>query len=528
MLLPGYDPYQQSDGYYFDAEAAEAAVAWIQRFCRHVKGIWAGKQIKLEPWQRGFVGNLVGWKSERTGLRRYRQALLFIPRKNGKSFLVAALQLYFLFCDGEFGAENYSIAYSEKQANLVWGVARRMIDIEPELKRRARLYARSIVIESINSFYQAFPGSPEGKHGLNPHIVNADEIHEMKYQTIFDAFETAFGSRTQPLFLFSTTSDIDRPSPCNRIVDTFRLVRDNALNDPTKLPALYEANRDDNWTSEDTWRKANPNLGVSISMEFMRGECAKAKLDRHYENEFKRLHLNIRSEQSIRYIKMHEWDACSPSDPIDMGALTGRTCFGGLDLASIEDLAAFVLCFPPEHSEDSFILLPFFWVPAENAEIRSRKKGVDYLTWAKSGHLNLSEGNRIDYDLIETTILGLAKQYHIMEIAYDPWNAEATVQSLMSNGMNMRSFQQSARMMTNPIKQFNRLIGLGRINHGGHPVLRWNAGNFAVRLGTGAGLQPDKKHLGEKFDGIVASVMALDLALLVQGQGSLELIIMGG
>ncbi|MCI0344343.1 MAG: terminase large subunit, partial [Chloroflexi bacterium] len=338
--------------------AARAAITWIHQRLTHTRGEWGLRPLELERWQQAIVANLFGWK-DRDGRRRYRSCLVAVPRKNGKTTLAGGLVNLVACLDEEPGAELYSAAADREQARLVYSAAAGMVRQDLELADRARIYHNSIVYDGGRSTYKVLSAEAGTKHGLNAHLVVVDELHAHRDRELVDVLVTSTGARRQPLVVYITTSDFDRPSICNETWDYMARVRDGVIEDPTALPAIWEAARSDDWTKRSTWKKANPNYGVSVKPEYLDREYRRAREVPAYENTFRRLHLNQRTEQDVRLIPLADWDRCAgPPDAIG-------PCYAGLDLSSTTDLSSLVLYFPQTHS-----VLPFFWVPGECAELR--------------------------------------------------------------------------------------------------------------------------------------------------------------
>jgi phage terminase large subunit-like protein len=269
---------------------------------------------------------------------------------------------------------------------------------------------------------------------------------------------------------------------------------------------IYEAQKADDWTSSEVWKKANPNLGVSVSEEYLRRECQRAREIPSYENTFKRLFLNVRTEQATRWISMDRWDGCALT--MDWGQLAGRECYGGLDISSVNDITSFVLVFPEGDEERKYLVLPYFWVPEVNAQQRERADRVPYLTWMKRGLIESGGAECIDQAVILKKILELSQRFSIRKIAYDPWNAEALAMAIGSAGIECEKWLQGYATMNGPSKEFERAVIGNRLRHDGNPVLRWMASNVCVVERDGD-IRPSKKRSFEKIDGIVASIMAI-------------------
>ena len=280
---------------------------------------------------------------------------------------------------------------------------------------------------------------------------------------------------------------------------------------------IYAVNEDEDWTNPKVWRKANPSLGATIPEDALARACESAKQNPGDENSFRQLRLNQWVKQSIRWMPMEKWDVCAyPVLPDD---LEGRVCYGGLDLSSTTDITAFVLVFPPDESDedDKYAILPFFWIPEENIELRVRRDHVPYDRWQQEGVLLTTEGNVVHYGYIENFIDELNQRYNIREIAYDRWGAVQMSQNLENLGFTVVPFGQGFASMSPPTKELMRLTLDKKLAHGGHPVLRWMMDNIHIRTDPAGNIKPDKEKSTEKIDGAVATIMALDRAIRHNG-----------
>jgi phage terminase large subunit-like protein len=441
-----------------------------------------------------------------------------IPKKNGKSELAAAIALYLTCGDGEWGAEVYGCAADRQQASIVFDVAVEMVDQCPALRKRIKpiLSQKRLVYMPTASFYQVLSAEAYTKHGLNVHGVIFDELHAQPNRELFDVMTMGSGdARKQPLFFLITTAGTDRHSICYEVHQKANDILRGKRVDPTFYPAIYGIAEDDDWTDEKVWYKANPSLDHTIEIEKVRAAFQSAKENPAEENLFRQLRLNQWVKQSIRWMPMHHWDACSFD--VDLEKLKGRECYGGLDLSSSIDITAFVLVFPPIPEDDKYYVLPFFWIPEENMQQRVRRDRVPYDIWAREGHLKTTEGNVIHYGFIEKFIEELWKDYNIKEIAFDRWGAVQMTQNLEGAGFTVVPFGQGYRDMSPPTKELMKLVLEKRIAHGGHPVLSWMMDNIHIRTDPAGNIKPDKEKSTEKIDGAVAMIMALDRAIRNEG-----------
>jgi len=508
----------QRPGAHFEKAKADRAVEFIETCCRHVKGELAGQLFKIEGWQREIVRGMFGWIRD-NGTRLYREVYIEVPRKNGKSSLGAALALYLLFADGEQGGEIYSAAADTDQAAIVFGVAKGMVEQDPDLDSVSESFRRSIVYKS-NSYHVLSADAPT-KHGKNSSGILFDELHAQPNRELYDVLKTSTGSRHQPLMIMFTTAGFDRNSICWEVHEYAQKVIDGTVNDSAFLPIIYAADEGDDWTAPKTWKKANPNFGVSIKEDYLRAECEKAKVTPAYENTFKRLHLNIWTQQETRWLQMAEWDACAA--PVIYDELRGRRCYAGLDLASTTDIAALVLVFPGE----PHFILPFFWIPEDSLHDRVVRDRVPYDVWQRQGLVEATPGNSIDYRYIMLRLGRCRIDFDLKALAFDRWGSQQIVSNLCDEfgftidekeAKNSRKpmlwqFGQGFARMSAPTKELLNYILARKIAHGGNPVLRWMANNVVVKTDSAGNLKPDKGKSTEKIDGIVALIMALDLAI---------------
>lgn len=552
MLLPNYDPFRDANGeggpFLFDESHALQAIGFFEDCLTHTKGEMRGKPFDVLDWQRAIIANLWGWRDAK-GYRRYRQCLIYVAKKNGKTELAAGLGLAILCLDHEPGAEVYSAGAAKDQAAYAWKAAVVMVKKESELNSRLKVYGekggsvmKSIVYPAEGSVYKVISADCDTQDGFNPHGALVDEVHRQKTPEFVDLIETSTGTRRQPLTVFLTTADYDRVSPCNTLHNFAVKVCLGVFPDPRFLPVLFEANRDDDWQSPAVWRKANPSMGRVFPESFIAGRCQKAKQQPSYLNTFKRLHLNIITERKTTWLDMLEWDACAG----EIAALAlrdylkGRDCWGGLDLSTTRDTTALSLIFPFTAEEEharvqaggkvetdgkirSYWLLPFVWIPTDNAVEREKADNVPYLTWATGGFLDMTEGNVVDYRAIRQRLNLLDKEYRIQEVGYDPYNATQLALELQDeDGFKMILMRQGWKTMSEPTKHFGDLVHAGRLRHGGHPVLRWMAANAAVKIDDKENTTLTKDKEGKKrIDGMVAAAMALGLAMVrTQAGGS--------
>lgn len=517
MLLPGYDPWRDAGDCVYDSAAGDRACAFFSECLTHIEGELSGKPFVLQPWQRGIVKNLFGWKRP-DGTRRYREAFVFVPRKNGKSPTAAGILNYMLFCDGEPGAQIVGAAGSVEQAALLFRHAVGMVRNEKELDDRATIYDgyRQIVLKSDRaSAYKVLSADADTKHGGNLHFGVIDELHVQRTRDLLDTLRTSCANRRQPLLLYITTAGWDRHSICYEVYEYACKVRDGVIQESAFLPAIWEAPDGSDWKEESTWRIANPNLGVSVSLDYLRRECKRAIETPAYQNTFKRLHLNIWTETDERWLSLDTWDKCG--EPFDVDELAGAKCWGGLDLSTSIDLTAFALVFP---WKDGFRVLVRTWVPMARARQKEDRDRVPYSQWGADGHCILHRGETIDYGDVIDRIVSDSQRFAIQDIGFDPYNCAHVAETLSkTHGIEMVAYRQGFLSMNEPCKRLEALLLQGKLWHGGNPVLRWAASNAAAETDAAGNTKPSKAMSTQRIDPLVAVIMGLGRALVQSVDG---------
>ena len=494
---------------HYDKAKADRAVKFIENLC-HTKGKWAGKRFWLLPWQEQLIRDIFG-SVKPDGYRQFRTAFVEICKKVGKSELAAAVALYLLYADNEPSAEVYGAAADRQQASIVFDVAKQMVEMSPALLKRSKLMTatKRIVNYGNSGYYQVLSAEVGGKHGFSVSGLVFDEIHTQPNRQLYDVLtKGSSDARQNPLHFIITTAGTDRHSIAYELHTKAVDILEGRRVDPTFYPVVYGLKDDEDWEDEANWYKVNPSLGYTVDIERLRDAYREAKQNPADEVTFKWLRLNMWVSSTVAWIP----DAIfmKGNEEIDLAALEGRDCYGGLDLSSTGDITALVLMFPPRDEDEKYILLPFFWVPEETIPQRVKAASVPYDIWERQGYLLSTEGNVIHYDFIEKFINDLAEKYHICEIAVDRWNATQMIQNLEGDGFTMVPFGQGFASMSGPTKDFYRLLMEGQIIHGGHPVLRWMAGNVVVDTDPAGNIKVTKAKSKEKIDGIVAAIMALD------------------
>lgn len=496
--------------YKFDSDKAERACKFAE-FFPHVKGKWAAKQekLKLEPWQCFALGSMFGWVNKKTGLRRYRKARLYLPRKNGKSLLVAPVGLYMLTADGEPGAEVYSGATSEKQAWEVFGPARQMAKMVPDFSAAygVEVNAKSLTRTGDMAKFEPVIGKPGD--GSSPHCSITDEYHEHATDEQLATMETGMGAREQPLSIVVSTAGDNVAGPCRDDWLDCQKVLEGVNEDDRLFALIYTVDQEDDWTSESSLRKANPNFDISVSGEFLVAQLRDAINNPRKQGHFKTKHLNMWVQARDAFINMQRWAECKR--PLKLEDFKGKRCFLGMDLASKIDLTAIELLFPMEDGQ--FARFGRYYLPEETVQLPENQH---YQGWHKDGHLIATDGNQTDYFHVLEDIKQLAEEFEIEKLAYDPHNATMLVTALQEEGLPMVSFGPTVLNFSEPMKQIEAMIKDRKLLHDGDPVMNWSMSNVTAKLDRKDNVFPNKERPENKIDPFVALCMAMGVAMTAQ------------
>lgn len=527
-------------GAWFDERKAEAAVAIWPRVFRLTEDRFAGKPFRLNGWQDIIVRLLVGWKApvevldEETGhprvehVRLFRRMMLWVPRKNGKSEFLAALAILFFAIEGVVGGQGFAFARDEKQARIVFDKMKAMVALSPLLAGRMKSFKKSIWIPQIRALFEVLSGKAEGKHGRSPTVIVGDEMHEWPSVELAGTLRQGTGARLQPIELYASTAGVRSNEVGYGLWEETLAIQDGRIDDPSTLAVIFAAGADDDWHDEAVWARANPSLGLSPTIAFLRREAAIARDNPRAEASFRCFHLNQWIDAFARWLNIRKWDACAEDRTGWRTALErfrGRACFGGFDVSSTQDVTALVWVFPPTAADPKWRLVCRFWVPEESLAARVRTDRVAYDRWRDAGAIETTPGDFVDQNFVLKAIEEGLAAFDVGGIGYDPWNAAKLVADLQANGVDPNLFlevRQGIRSLGEPTKQFERLVYAGLLDHGGHPLLRWMAGNAVIRFDENLNFAPAKKKSRDKIDGIVATITGIAVALMKEPPADLD------
>ncbi len=498
--------------YYFDPAKAERVAKFLQ-LLPHTKGKWASKRelIKLEGWQLFSVCIPFGWLRKKDDTRRYRTILIFVPRKNGKSIIGGGVGLYMFTADGEFGAEVYSGATTEKQAWEVFRPAKLMVDRTPELREHfgVEVNASNMCRLSDGSRFEPVIGKPGD--GSSPSCAIVDEFHEHQDSTLFDTMETGMGAREQPVMLVITTAGSSIGGPCHQLVRDAERMLEGVIERPDLWAMLYTIDPGDDWTSEAVLIKANPNYGISINGDFLQARQRDAMQSAAKQATFRTKHLNEWVGAKSAWLNMLRWKEAPARK--SLAELDGRPCNIGLDLASKIDIAGNLLLFPPVEGDPYWHLHGRYYLPEARVIEELDSNTARYREFDALGLLTLTDGEVIDFEVIKEDLREFAGRFDVQQVAYDPWQATQLAQEMQAEGLLMVEVRQTVQNISEPMKELEALVLQRKLAHGDCPVLTWMASNVVAKLDAKDNIYPNKERPENKIDGIVAAIMALSRAI---------------
>lgn len=517
-------------GFYFSPAHAWHCIDFVQGWFVHTTGPLGGKPIVLDGWQLFWTAVLIGWREVDTNLRRFRTGYEEVARKNGKSTWMAPIGAYLWMMDGEEGAQVYTIATTRAQAMPVFKPAfanvKRWVRKSPRLAKSIKIFEganqEKMVLfgEFGESVYEPLAANADNLDGKNPSVVLVDELHAHKDREVWDVMISALGARLQPLINAITTAGFILDGICVEIRTYLVKVLRGEVVDDRMFGVIYTVDEGDDPYDPDTWVKANPSLGSAKTYTYMQEQATRAKVLPSARANFMTKDLNVFVGDALSWFDMTVWD--KGGKKFDWEMLRGRRCFGGLDLASTRDLSAYSLLFPPlEGDEDGeWYLLVWCWVPEAKLQ-GDQDSGSSYAEWARRGHLFVTDGDITDYRPIYDHMMWTQEVFDIVECGFDRHNANWLEGALIEADFPLVKIPQNIVGLSPGAKLVERLVYGKRLRHGGHPVLRWCAGNTALMVDSNENIKPDKKRSQGRIDPIVSTTIAATRAVVYLDETSI-------
>lgn len=496
--------------YVFDERRGNLPIDFIEKFCKHSKGKWSGKPVKLELFEKAFIQALFGFIDSETGLRKYKKGALFVGRKNGKSTLDSGLCTYMLTKDGEGGAEVYSIATKRDQAKVVWDECKRMVQKSPELNKRIRCLIGGLYYDATESYMKALASDSNSLDGLNAHFVVADEVHAWRDKNLLDVMYDSMSAREQPLLLETSTMGTIRESVFDNEYDYFSEVIKGyeglgGIEDETLLPVIYELDSAEEWQDEKKWYKANPGLGTIKNEKDLRDKVQRAK-----QNPIELTNL-LCKDFNVRQSDQDNWltfDIVNNEEKYNIENIADTYAVGGVDLSSTTDLTCATLLIFKNNKK--YVLQQYF-MAQERMDFKIKDDKIPYDEWEKRGLITICEGAKVDYTDVTKWFLKMKDDYGIapLWVGYDPWNSNYWIDEMRAYGFVMQEVRQGAKTMSNPMKLLKADLIEKNINYNNNPILKWCLCNTAIKTDDNENIRPVKgRNKRARIDGAVSLIIA--------------------
>lgn len=508
---------QEEHTYIFDEKKSVRAINFIEKYCKQSKGKWNGKPLKLQLWQKAFIQAMFGFVDKETGLRKYKKAILFVARKNGKSVLAAAIATYMLTKDGEGGAEIYSVATKRDQAKIVWEEAKKMIKKSPCLAKRIRCLIGGIYYDATDSSFRALASDSNSLDGLNAHFIVADEVHAWKDKNLMDVMYDSTSAREQPLLLETSTMGTIRQNVFDYDYDYSSQVINGTIEDETLLPIIYELDSDKEWDNEECWLKANPALNVIKSLKDLRDKVERAKNNPIELTNLLCKDFNVRQNVFNAWLTFDDLNNEEIYQEWNDGYVVA-----GCDLSSTTDLTCATIL---GVVKGKIRVKQMYWIPTNCLEKKVQEDKIPYDKWLNNGWLRLSGDSKIDYHDITSWFVEQVEQFELrpLWVGYDSWNANFWCDEMKSQGFDMVEVRQGYKTESAPLKQMKADLMDKRINYNNNPILKWNLSNVVVKVDDNENIMLSKEKARQRIDG-VASLMDAYVIYVNKQQEYLEYI----
>lgn len=496
-----------SEKYIFDEEKALRAIKFIETFCKHSKGEWAGKPVILELFQKAYISALFGFIDKETNLRRYKESMFYVARKNGKSTMLSGIAAYMMIADNEAGAEIYSCATKKDQAKLVFDETLNMINQSPYLSKHIKKRKSDLYFPLTMSKFQPLGKNSDTLDGLNAHCVIIDELHGVKDRNLYEVMQQSQSARRQPLLIMITTAGTVRECIFDDIYEYSCNIVDGTFEDDTFLPILYELDKKEEWLDESCWSKANPSLGAIKKLDDLKRKVEKAK------NSPKDLSGVLTKDFNIRNTLSNAWlnfDDINNTETFNIEDFKNFYAIGGADLSITTDLTCATLLLIDKETEKRYIH-QMYWLPSENFHERVKIEKIPYDKWLDRGLIRLCNGNSINYSDVTAWFIEMLNNYGItpLWIYYDNYSAKYWVEEMKAHGFKMERCIQGAKTLSLPMQQLGADLKAKKINYNNNPILKWCLTNTGVQEDRNGNIVPIKNQSAkQRIDGVASMLDA--------------------
>lgn len=492
-----------NDTYVFDVKRATKPIRFIETFCKHSKGEWAGKPVKLELFQKAYISALFGFVDRDTGHRQYTESLFIVGRKNGKSTMLAGITLYLLVADQEAGAELYTVATKKDQAKLIFDEVLNMMNQSPDLKNLLKKRKSDLYFPDTMSKLQALGKNSDTLDGLNAHGVVIDELHGVKDRNLYEVMKQSQSARRQPLLIMITTAGTVRESIFDDMYGYAENILKNVYEDDRFLPIIYELDDRKEWKKVRAWKKANPGLGTIKKMDILKADVERAKNNPVDLNGLLTKDFNIRSTRHSAWLS---FDDINNEKTFDIADFRGSYAIGGADLSITTDLTCASILLYDKVNNDYYVH-QMYWLPEENFDERVNSDKIPYDKWVEQGLLRLCRGNTINYSDVTAWFVEMVRDHgiNVAWIYYDSYSARYFVEEMESHGFRMVRAIQGAKTLSLPMQNLGADLKAKRINYNNNPVLKWCLTNTGVLTDRNGNIVPIKNQAAkQRIDGTAA------------------------
>ncbi|MEN1969496.1 terminase large subunit [Lentibacillus sp. N15] len=497
----------ESEKYIFDVDKANKPIKFIETFCRHSKGEWAGKPVKLELFQKAYIAALFGFIDKETGIRRFKESMFYVARKNGKSTMLAGIALYMFIADGEGGAEIYSIASKRDQAKILFDEAHNMIKQSAHLSKHIRKRKSDLYFGHTMSKFMPLAKNSNTLDGLNSSLVVIDELHSIQDRNLYEVMKQSQSARQDPLLVMITTAGTTRGNIFDDMYEYACNVVDGTYQDDSFLPIMYELDEKKEWTEQEAWQKANPALGSIKKFDDLKRKVDKAKNNPNDLGGLLTKDFNIRDTVNAAWLT---FDDINNEETYNLDDFKGSYAIGGADLSITTDLSCATLLFVDKETEKRYIH-QMYWLPRDSFNERVQIDKIPYDKWYEQGLLRLCNGNTINYGDITAWFMEMLEEYSItpLWIYYDSYSARYWVEEMEQHGFKMERCIQGARTLSLPMQQMGQDLKAKKINYNNHPMLKWCLTNTGVETDRNGNIVPIKAQTAKmRIDGTASMLDA--------------------
>ena len=483
--------------YFYSPKRGNHILEFAENFCRHSKGKCGGKRVKLELWEKAHLATVFGF-IDIEGNRKYRESILIVGKKNGKSLLASIVGLYMLTADGEMGPEVYAVATKKDQSKIIWLESKRMVRKSPALSKRVRSLVAELDTDFNDGVFKPLASDSDTLDGLNIHCVLMDEIHQWKQgKALYDIMADGVSAREQPLVYITSTAGTIREDIYDQKYDEAEMVI-NGYDDPEGykdehlIAFIYEINNRKEWTDESCWEKANPGLGTIKNKQTLKDKVEKAKKNPLLVKNLLCKEFNIRETSSEAWLTFEQ---ANNTETFSVEDLKPRYGVGGVDLSSTTDLTAAKVLFKIPESEKIYTL-SMYWIPEDLVEKRITEDKIPYDIWIEKGYVRTCKGNKISYKDVKAWFVEIQEKYdiYINMIGYDSWSAAYFVEDMQEyfGKTAMIPIIQGKKTLSQPMKNLGADLENNLIVYNNNPVDKWCLCNTAVDIERNDNIQPIK------------------------------------